>query len=540
MRQRSAPIALMLAVSAALTASSGQLCLASGTLEPYARGLIELDKDHYDEAKKCFEQAVQANPKDAESYAQLARVYLRFNQDNLAYQAADKAIALNPNLPMPYTYRGYLRMLHRQYRAGIDDCTRAIQLSQLVVGHEFPSAFDLTNRAKAERILGLSQSADNDKRSRNALEVLDKAVNARERGQMSEAMKLADESLRLDSSMPATWFYRGVLYNNVREYWKAVSDFTHAIELAPNSPLGYYFRADAYEQLGEHAQAVDDYTKIIQLKPRIVAFRFVCETGRLREHFEGIDVQVVDLADVHYLRAQCRVEAGDLKGAVDDLTVVTRMDPTDRPAVAQRADLILAMGKSKSAISEYSKAVNLSPQDWQSYKRRAEAYERIGDPRNAILDYSHIISLNPKDAGAYLLRARLYDKLDMREKAIDDYSQIIGINPKDDDAYRCRGADYSTLKQYEKALADFSKAIAIDPKNGSAAYESRAKVYTAMGKADLAAKDQAEADRLNGERPVPLSAKTGWSGWRIVLQIAAAVLILIAAVAFLIALWRRK
>jgi tetratricopeptide (TPR) repeat protein len=68
-------------------------------------------------------------------------------------------------------------------------------------------------------------------------------------------------------------------------------------------------------------------------------------------------------------------------------------------------------------------------------------------------------------------------------------------DPKAVEAYEYRGACYQELGNFQNALADFSKAIELDRTNGRV-FTERAKVYDAMHKPDLAAKDRLIAKTL--------------------------------------------
>jgi len=530
---------LLLAASALFSTRPAE---ASNVQGPYERGLLEVDVDHYEQAARLFTEAIAADPANADAFVQRARCEMDLGQTSATIADSNRALALDPQSAYAYSYRGYAELMMRNYRAGIDDCTKAIELHSLRP-FDFSVSHDYENRDKALRMIRRPDLIGDDRTKLACLALVKRGVDAREAGQLTKAKAFFDQAIDMNPFEKSAWFLRGVVFSNMREFWKAAADFTHVIRGSPDSPVGYYFRADCYQQLGEHEKAIEDLTRIIDLHPRLVALNYVCETGRLRDHFEGKDVVVVDLADAYYLRAQSRLSAGDLTGASADLTEVMKLDPSDKVAFSQNADIALALGKSRKAIGDYDKAIENSPRDWQAYHQRAEAYERLGTFDKAIEDYTKIISLNPKDSGAYLLRARLYDKLNLPAEAIADYTTIITLNPTDDDAYRCRGLSYSKTKQYEKAIQDFTKAIALDPANKGSCYEARANAYKQLGKGDMALKDTQAADLASGERvtdpQIKNAAPKGLFSLFIVGGIALAGVVL-----FAIALWfffkRRK
>ena len=54
---------------------------------------------------------------------------------------------------------------------------------------------------------------------------------------------------------------------NLKEYQKAIADYTKAIELKPDYYLAYYNRGNVHNNLKEYQKAIADYNQAIELKP---------------------------------------------------------------------------------------------------------------------------------------------------------------------------------------------------------------------------------------------------------------------------------
>jgi len=65
-------------------------------------------------------------------------------------------------------------------------------------------------------------------------------------------------------------FRRANAYFAVRNYGRAVSDYTRALEHAPRSPEIYFNRAIAHERAGRYSKAVEDYTSAVTVDPQYV------------------------------------------------------------------------------------------------------------------------------------------------------------------------------------------------------------------------------------------------------------------------------
>ena len=75
-------------------------------------------------------------------------------------------------------------------------------------------------------------------------------------------------------------FRRGNAYLAVRNYERAVSDYTRALEGAPRCPEIYFNRAVAHEKAGRYSRALEDYSSALDVDPQYV--RACCNRASLR------------------------------------------------------------------------------------------------------------------------------------------------------------------------------------------------------------------------------------------------------------------
>ncbi len=65
-------------------------------------------------------------------------------------------------------------------------------------------------------------------------------------------------------------FRRAGAYLAARNYGRAISDYTRAIEHSPRSPEGYYNRGITHEKAGRYEKAIEDYSGAIDVDPQYV------------------------------------------------------------------------------------------------------------------------------------------------------------------------------------------------------------------------------------------------------------------------------
>ncbi len=117
--------------------------------------------------------------------------------------------------------------------------------------------------------------------------------------------------------------------------------------------------------------------------------------------------------------------------------------------------------------------------------------------REAIGAYSTVIKSRPNDAQALTDRGICYCRIKEFHKALSDFNAAIKIAPQSARAYQHRGYTFNKFGKFENTVADETKSIALNPRNRFA-YRDRARAYAQLGKLDLAQKDFAVQQKLDG------------------------------------------
>jgi serine/threonine-protein kinase len=495
-KRRSAPVsrayvsfltyvpALIFAATPALYVFCAPPVLAR-TQTTYERGMAEFGHRKFKESIKTLESAVKENPNDVDAWTEMGRGLMMEDRYKEGLVACTRAIEINPKNFRAYTFRAYCNFRLRKIREGLEDSDKAIKYYQ--VNPFDPSIlWALDNRARAYKMIRRNDLANADLEFLQVYDLLNKAIKFREWARLNDAVTTVDQAIKNMPKNSDFWFFRGVVNGNRRDFWEAAADFSNAIRNTPTATFLYYFRGDAYQQLNQHREAVQDFTNIINAGPRLAAYRFTCETGRLRDQGLREDMAVITIGDIHYLRAQSEAELGRTSEAIDDLNQALKLDPTDTPALTLRAELVSESGKNDIAVKDFSEAIRQNPGDWSKYHQRANAYMKLGKVQEALNDYTQIVKLNPNEAGSYMIRALARQRTGDFDGALQDYSQVVKLNPNDDDALLSRGICLKLLKRYKEALEDFDRAEKINPENKSLVMEEKAKLYVETGEEGLA------------------------------------------------------
>jgi tetratricopeptide (TPR) repeat protein len=271
---------------------------------------------------------------------------------------------------------------------------------------------------------------------------------------------------------------RATLRRDLGNTNQALEDFAKAISINPRHAGAYRGRDELYLRQKNYARAISDFDHALQLAPT---------------------------SAIHMLRAQARDDAGDLDRALTDYRAAERLDPKSVAALTAEGGIWRKKGDLDKAIAAYDRALATHDRRPATYKLRAEAYAAKGERKRAMADIGRALKFT---WNVDLLKTRAALRLDDGDMAgvVHDTDAILKADANNADALALRGAALARKKDYVHALADLDKAIAADEKNALALGE-RGQVYLAKGDANRALTDFNRAIALGSISPAPYRAR---------------------------------
>ncbi|GAB4236243.1 MAG: hypothetical protein Kow0049_21280 [Stanieria sp.] len=216
-------------------------------------------KQYYDDAIKDFKEAIRYDSNlDSLEYARAFRVrgyiYSRLGKPQQAIQDFNQALYVDNKYAPAYFARGCVRTESGDYQKAIEDYNLAIRYGK---GKD------------QEHTLAIRQDRNSD---------FDKAES---------------------------YYHRGQAYAKLKQYQKAVQDYTEALEKyhlpKVKAAKYHYARGDAFYALKDYQQAKQDYTKYLSYNADAPGYR------------EGNQI-----AEAYRKRADVRFELGETQGAIED------------------------------------------------------------------------------------------------------------------------------------------------------------------------------------------------------------------------------
>ena len=179
----------------------------------------------------------------------------------------------------------------------------------------------------------------------------------------NEAAPVQEEQLTAQ-----TWFERGYVSANDKNFAEAIRCYTEAIRLEPELAVAYNNRGNIYSRdKGDTKSAIKDYDKAIRLKP--------------------------DYADAYNNRGNARSNNNDLQGALADYDEAIRLKPDYADAYNNRGITRSDTNDLQGALSDYDEAIRLKPSFAIFYYNRARVWESKRNFSKAIADYQKYLEL---------------------------------------------------------------------------------------------------------------------------------------------------
>lgn len=169
-----------------------------------------------------------------------------------------------------------------------------------------------------------------------------------------ESIQYYNSYIATHSHRAIDFFGRGMDYMTVRDYSRAIADFTEAANLSPDFTLAYFMRA-----IARLREAESDAT--------------------------GNDVPVHDIAPL----SREKLAAAAAREAIADLDRVIDLSPSMAIAHYNKGVILAREGNFTSALSAFSRAIELAPEMGEAYYNRGYVYFRLGNAQAGTADLSH-------------------------------------------------------------------------------------------------------------------------------------------------------
>src|SRR5436190_18549570 len=197
----------------------------------YILGLCYVQTKNYPQARQAFARMFDVPPESAAAYLFTARMLLRQEFDTVAEEYAQKAIELDPRLPLAHYFLGELHLFKSRLPEAISDFQQELALNP---GHAatYYRLADAYSRIQ----------------------------------KFDDAERLLQRSIWLDSTSTGPYIQMGKVLEKKGETELAVRSLQHALSMDPNNSVTHHLLGQAYRDMGKTEDAERELKAAQQLQ----------------------------------------------------------------------------------------------------------------------------------------------------------------------------------------------------------------------------------------------------------------------------------
>ena len=461
-----------------------------------------------------LQQIIEADSYCAMAHNELGLLFFEQNEMAKAQHHLHQAVRCCTDNPEYFINLGdFYHVVHRDGRKAIEMYTKAAELKEdddtalLKIAHLYTSEREFHKaRYYYQRVLELNPSQTD---ARQCLDQIDNTIIQNgDNPSVEQIFGLVQDQIRKGNRQAAVDGLRlllskepdhalahndlGVLLYEQNNKEEALEHYQKAVTLEPDNPVFLKNLADfQWSEHGDSKAAMEQYVRVLKITPDDSEALLGC--GRMclalnknedaRFFFESViekepgnetvqalilelDQRRVDIADgdsqdTLYEKAQKKAAAGDLSGAIEDLTQLVSAFGNDAVAFNDLGVLYLEAGNNEKALGCYREAVRLSPDNEVFQKNLADYYlMRQGRIEDAMKIYLKVLERNPLDVDSLLASGLVCLHMKKSGDAREFFERVIEIEPWNHHAQQ-------GLDQIDRMLKDIFE----DQRNNSAGTE---------------------------------------------------------------------
>ena len=255
----------------------------------------------------------------------------------------------------------------------------------------------------------------------------------------------------------------------------ALESFKQALKLSPNFIKAYLGMGDAHVGLREYAKAVSDYSKAISMRP---------DKARLAYFKRG---------EINFLLAQYQQAMADFQATI-------AIDPNYTDAHMSLGNTFFKLKSYEQAIACFSQTLESDPNRDLAAFRRGRSHYILKEFPEAIRDFSHAIDLQPSNVDAYYYRGLAYSQPSIADETLagDDLRKAIVLYQTQGKPDKARKA-----KEFLETLAIDSLPKA-KPRSSYAIASSEMSIETALPQITLVDEDEQISALIIEAQPIIL------------------------------------
>jgi len=306
---------------------------------------------------------------------------------------------------------------------------------------------------------------------KTAKEYFDSAALELRAGNYKEALKLFEESARLNPENDLAHASVGFVSLVLENYRDAVSGYEKAIELDPDNARYHAELCRALRLDDRPTEAISACRKSVSLDESIATTQIyllqsysdsMLSSQDLAGRIEAALVRFPDYIPL-LVFAAVFYEDYDVARASEILLKLTKLEPQSIGWKLSLASIYLKLRRDAEAISLLRESIQLQPKNARAHMILGRVFAELGLHPEAIEAFGKAISADPDLTDAYYLRGISANILGRFDAAIEDLREAASRLPDDFDIKFELGEVLNSAARYEEAALELRKASKMRP-----------------------------------------------------------------------------
>ncbi len=340
------------------------------------------------------------------------------------------------------------------------------------------------NLTPAQPVTQAAKSIDDQVQS-----LMQQAVGLHQTGQLSQAVALYEQILKLQAQHFGALNMLGVATHQMGQSERAISLINQALQVKPDYVGAHSNLGKIYDDLSQYELALQSYDRALALKPdlaevlinkSVVQHTLKDYGGALNSAEQAIQLRD-DLPQAFNNKGNAQRELGQMQAALDSYDQALALDPGYVDALCNRGTALSALGQSQLALESYDQALSVNPNLAAAHVYRGAVLRELKRDQEALESYERALSLRPGDAVAQVNRGAVLLDLQRPLDALAAFDRALEIDPQLAEAHYNRGVSLAELKRPEDALAAYDSALALRHDSGQA-HANRGGVLNDLGR----------------------------------------------------------
>ncbi|MDR3100850.1 MAG: tetratricopeptide repeat protein [Paraburkholderia sp.] len=355
-------------------------------------------------------------------------------------------------------------------------------------------------------------------------------------GELEGAIERFRNALTLAPAFALAHYNLGNAYAAVGRHEDAMYAFGHAVRLQPGDASSHNNLGNALHALGRHAEAAEAFRRALKIRPGHagahnnlgMALNALGDCAGAVEHFQKALRSQPRFVAAHFNLANTLDATGYHAQAAAGFETALALQPQFPPALFGLGNALAALGRHEDALGHYERAIGFDPKFALAWLALGTAQHALGRHAAALRAVDEALRVRPDLAAAHLNRALVLLTLGDFQRGLAAYEWRLDPAARESAGYATgiAGATYA-------AGITMAAAPPTDPHATATALAAvpRWRGEPLAGRTLLIHAEQGFGDTLQFVRFVPNVVALAHSGARIVLEVQAPLVPLIAPAA---------